>query len=64
MGISENESFELNSFLAKSKNYLENFNIEHQNQIVNFAKTSDDYTDASIRNNFMTRIAHLNSLEK
>lgn len=53
MGITSKESFELKSFLAKSKNYLENFSLDNKNKIVNFAKTEEDYSNKSIREAFL-----------
>ncbi len=57
-------NFDLQSFLVKSKENVENFQIDPKNSVVNFAKTKEEYHDESIRANLLKRIKHLNSLEE
>lgn len=62
MGVKD-PNFQLNSFLTKSQNYLENFTIENQKMIIDFVKTEENFHDKNIRENLLKRITHLTSLQ-
>lgn len=62
IGIEGQNNFELKAFLVKSKKFLENFKIEPSG-IINFAQTEEDYSTKNIRDSYMQRMMHLNSLD-
>lgn len=62
--ISKEENFELNSFLTKSKEHIENFAIDQKNEIIEFVKTKEVYSDFKIREMLLSRVKHLNSLDE
>ena len=62
--IRKEENFELNSFLTKSKEHIENFAIDQKNDIIEFVKTKEVYSDQKIREQLLSRIKHLNSLDE
>ena len=64
MGIRDKDSFDIQSFLTKSKDYIEEFKIDPQNNLIDFAKTSESYSDASIREALGKRIHHLNAMDE
>lgn len=64
IGIKDDDNFDIQSFLAKSKDYIEDFTIDVQNNFINFARSSENYSDAFIRETLNRRIEHLNILEE
>lgn len=64
MGVKETDNFDVQSFLTKSKDYIENFQIDPQNNLIDFIPTAERYSDASVRETLMKRINHLNTLEE
>ena len=64
IGIKPEDNFDLQSFLVKSKGYIEDFNIDPRNNVIDFARSSENYSDAFIRETLNRRIEHLNILEE
>jgi 26S proteasome regulatory subunit N3 len=64
MGISEADNFDIQSFLTKSKDYIEKFQIDPQNNLIDFTHTTERYSDSTVRETLMKRISHLNILEE
>lgn len=63
IGVSSQDNFELQSFLVKQSKFLEKFLIEKKNKVIHFAKTEEDYFAKGVRESFMQRMLHLNSLD-
>ena len=64
IGVRDGDKFDIQSFLTKSKAYIEEFKIDPQNNLIDFAKTNESYSDASIRDNLAKRISHLNAMDE
>ena len=64
IGIKQNDNFDLQSFLVKSKGYIENFIIDPKANVIDFARSSENYSDSFIRETLNKRIDHLNTLEE
>ena len=64
IGIKANDNFDLQSFLVKSKDYLEDFSLDPTSNIISFARSSENYSDAFIRDTLNKRIENLNMLEE
>jgi 26S proteasome regulatory subunit N3 len=64
IGIKGNNNFDLQSFLVKSKDYLEDFSLDPTSNIISFARNSENYSDAFIRDTLNKRIENLNMLEE
>ena len=64
IGIKSNDNFDLQSFLVKSKGYIEDFTIDPKTNVIDFARSSENYSDAFIRETLNRRIQHLNILEE
>lgn len=62
--IKADDNFDMQSFLAKSKDYIQDFTIDPQTNVIYFAKSSENYSDAFIRETLNRRIEHLNILEE
>lgn len=64
IGIKQGDNFDLQSFLAKSTGYIEDFTIDPNSNVIDFARSSENYSDAIIRETLTRRIDHLNILEE
>jgi 26S proteasome regulatory subunit N3 len=64
IGVSGDAKFDLLAFLAKSQEHIEKFRCDPQTRVVDFAKTLESYTDASVRETLLKRIKHIQSLEE
>ena len=64
IGISNEQKFELPAFLAKSREHIEKFNYDPRNQIIDFARTREHYSDSMVRETLLKRIKHVHGLEE
>lgn len=64
IGVKANDNFDLQSFLVKSKGYIEDFTIDPKANVIDFARSSENYSDAFIRETLNRRIEHLNIFEE
>jgi 26S proteasome regulatory subunit N3 len=64
IGVSGDSKFDLLAFLAKSQEHIEKFRCDPQTRVVDFAKTLESYTDATVRETLLKRIKHVQSLEE
>jgi 26S proteasome regulatory subunit N3 len=64
IGVSGDAKFDLLAFLAKSQEHIEKFRCDPQTRVVDFAKSLESYTDASVREALLKRIKHVQSLEE
>lgn len=64
IGIGQTDTFDLQSFLVKSTGHIEAFTIDPKTNVIDFARSSENYSDAFIRDTLTRRIEHLNILEE
>jgi len=64
IGVSRADNFDLQSFLVKSSGYIEDFTIDPQTDVIDFVRSSENYSDAFIRDTLTRRIEHLSALEE
>lgn len=64
IGATQDAAFDLQSFLVKSRGYIEDFTIDPAANVIDFARSSENYSDAFIREALARRVEHLSVLEE